>query len=431
MTAGELARGVREKRWQSESVVQSCLGRIDDRERDVHAWAQLSPRALHEARQRDRIESEGGLLHGVPVAVKDLFDTHDLPTAYGSAFYEGHRPSTDAAAVAHLRGAGAIVLGKTQTVEFGATRPCATRNPRNPEHTPGGSSSGSAAAVADGHVPLALGTQTGGSIIRPASFCGVVGFKPSYGSISPAGVKSYAWSLDTVGAFARCVDDVALLFAVLRAAPAPMLTAPVGFRIALFKGPFAAAADATAAERLDEVAAACSSAGAVVEEVGTPALFEESIDLHRTLSRYEMGRSLWPERSSRESHRLGTPLIEEIDRGRSTSDAAYTAAKRRAIDVEREARKSFAGFDVVLTFATPGEAPRGLHSTGDATFNLSWSLLGWPCISLPGGHGPTGLPLGIQLIAFRYEDDRLLAASAWIERVLSNLFTMEKRSAAP
>jgi Asp-tRNA(Asn)/Glu-tRNA(Gln) amidotransferase A subunit family amidase len=420
-TAIDCVRGIRSGQWTSEQVVRASLERAMAREEELHAWACLGvEEAIEEARQRDR-QPARGLLHGLPIGIKDLSDTQALPTTYGSPAYAGHRPFMDAACVALACAAGAVILGKTATVEFGATRPCGTTNPHNKLHTPGGSSAGSAAAVADGQILLATGTQTGGSIIRPAAFCGAVGFKPTFGSLSPVGTKGYSWSLDTVGAFATCVADVALFFDVLRGRDesAPLSYAGPAPRIGFFPGPFADRADSAAAAVLDQVAARCSRAGATVRSLGCPVGFEQSLGWHRTISRYEMGRSLLPERCSAQAEELGPTLLSEIERGRHVDDESYLLAKACGLDLALTVEALMADHDVLLTLATPGEAPYGLESTGDATFNLSWSLIGLPCISLPIARGPLGLPLSIQLVGARHGDRQLLEAAHWIERIAS------------
>jgi Asp-tRNA(Asn)/Glu-tRNA(Gln) amidotransferase A subunit family amidase len=411
-------RGIESGRWTCEQLVRASLEKAAAREHELHAWAYLGiDEALAQARQLDRQPCKG-LLHGIPIGVKDLSDTATLPTAYGSPAYAGNRPVMDAACVALARTAGAVILGKTATVEFGATRPCATTNPHNIQHTPGGSSSGSAAAVADGQILLATGTQTGGSIIRPAAFCGVVGFKPSFGAISPVGTKGYAWSLDTVGAFATCVADVALFFDVLRGARAsePLPKQSIAPRIGVFLGPFAEQAEHAAIAAIDHVAASCSKAGASVRSVRSLPNFEHSLEWHRCISRYEMGRSLVPEQHSNNAEKLGSVLHQEIERGQQVDELMYHEAKVRRLELSARFDNLMTQHDVLLTFATPGEAPHGLENTGDATFNLSWSLLGLPCLSLPIAFGSSGLPLSVQLIGTRHDDRPLLEVASWIEK---------------
>jgi Asp-tRNA(Asn)/Glu-tRNA(Gln) amidotransferase A subunit family amidase len=418
------AREVEQGRMTSEQLVRESLERATAREATLHAWAFLDPeQALQEARQRDK-QAPVGPLHGIPIAIKDLSDTQTHPTSYGSSAYARHRPVMDAACVALARAAGAVILGKTATVEFGASRPCATTNPHNEKHTPGGSSAGSAAVVGDRQVLLATGTQTGGSIIRPAAFCGAVGFKPTFGSISPAGTKGYSWSLDTVGAFAACVDDVAVFFDVLRGARDVRLPAPLGSspRIGVFWGPFVDRATRAATDAVEDVAARCSRAGAAVSQAEHPANFERSLDWQRTVSRYEMGRSLLPEQRSANSSELGSVLLHEIARGHQIENAVYVESKEGSTQLAGDVDALLARHDVLLTLATPGEAPRGLSTTGDATFCLSWSLLGLPCLAIPVARGPSGLPLSIQLVGARYRDRTLLEIGSWIEQLVPSSF---------
>jgi len=328
----------------------------------------------------------------------------------------------DAACVAALRAAGAVILGKTATVEFGATRPCKTTNPHNSEHTPGGSSAGSAAVVADHQVPLATGTQTGGSIIRPASFCGVVGFKPTYGRVSPAGTKSYAWSLDTIGGFANSVADVSLLFDVLRGAKEACVDQEWGApRVGLFWGPFAEVATAPALDTLTRVVSACERNGATVREITASGAFADSLNWQRTISQYEMGRSLLAEMLAFTMDELGADLHREIESGQALQEVDYLRAKAAGAILAAELDGLFSDIDVLLTLSTPGEAPRGLHSTGDATFCLSWSLAGMPTLNLRAGTGPQGLPLGVQLVGARHRDEALLRFAAWVEHVILSI----------
>ncbi|SEG81768.1 amidase [Bosea lathyri] len=421
-SARAIARSIREGRATAEAVVSKSLERAAASEAVLQAWHAFEPElALEQARRLDRQPAKG-LLHGVPIAIKDLSDTSDLPTAYGSPVYRDHRPAMDAACVAALRAAGAVVLGKTATVEFGASRPCATTNPHNPLHTPGGSSAGSAAVVADGQVSLSTGTQTGGSIIRPAAFCGVVGFKPTFGSIAVAGTKSYAWSLDTVGGFANSVADVSLLFEAMSGHERSRFDEsdcrPP--RIGIFLGPFADVAAPSTVDALMRVAAACSRAGATVREIDAPAIFRHTLEWQRAISRYEMGRSLLPETRAFSPEELGEVLLAEIRAGQAVPETSYIAAKAGASRLATELQSLFADTDLLLALSTPGEAPFGLASTGDATFCLGWSLLGLPTLNLPAGTGPQNLPLGVQLVGPRYGDECLLRFAAWVERVVSD-----------
>lgn len=421
-SAAAIARAIRLGHVTCEHMVRASLERAAAAEPTMHAWHSLDPEtAIGEARRRDR-ERPSGPLHGVPVAIKDLSDTADFPTCYGSPAYRGHRPKVDAACVAALRAAGAVILGKAATVEFGASRPCETTNPHNRAHTPGGSSAGSAAVVADLQVPLATGTQTGGSIIRPAAFCGVVGFKPTFGALSLAGTKSYAWSLDTMGGFARDVADMALLYAALRGGePVRERHERRAPRIGIFRGPFDEIATAAAVEARTRVASACDRKGARVREIAAPAAFAGSLAWQRTISRYEMGRSLLPEVQRFPEQVLGPELCRDILAGREIPEDEYEGAKASGRLLARQMEVVAADIDVLLTFSTPGEAPHGLASTGDATFCLSWSLLGMPALNLPAGTGPQGLPVGVQLVALPNRDQQLLHVAAWVEDVISNI----------
>lgn len=423
--ARECAHRIDSGKLSSEQLVRTRLAHAQEREDALHAWAWLaSDEALSEARACDG-GPRRGILHGVPIGIKDLSDTATLPTSYGSPAYAGHRPVMDSACVALARSAGAVILGKTATVEFGATRPCATTHPQNPLHTPGGSSAGSAAVVADGQVPLATGTQTGGSIIRPAAFCGVVGFKPSFASISTAGTKGYAWSLDTVGLLAQSADDAALFFDALCGATEskPLPDAIAAPHIGVFPGPFVDRAQPAALDLLERVVTACSRAGARINTTAWPAGFEHSLDWHRTVSRYELGRSLMPERRAFDV-RLGQILLQEIEQGWNVGQDSYFGAKACAAKLGRQVDALLATRDVLLTLATAGEAPKGLHATGDASFNLTWSLLGLPCLSLPLGCGPGGLPLSVQLVGARQSDRKLLCIGHWIQRLFPDVMQL-------
>jgi len=403
----------------SRELVETCLLRIEEREPEVGAWAWLDPeQALAEADARDR-EARRGPLHGVPVGIKDIMDTADMPTEHGSPIYRGNRPAADAAVVAALRAAGAVVMGKTVTTEFAAFHPGKTANPHNPAHTPGGSSSGSAAAVADFMVPLALGTQTMGSVIRPAAFCGVIGYKPSFGTFARAGVKPSSDSVDTIGLFARSLDDVVLLsMALTGSAPedfdATLDRAP---RIGLFRGPHWPKAEPAAAAHLEEAARTLAAAGAAVSEIAAPALLSEAFDAHRTIVVYEMALALGHEWHV---HRdlLSPALSEMLATGVACPFARYLAAQEVVDRARQWLADNFGGVDVWLGPSAPGEAPKGLTGTGDPVFNRLWTVLHTPCLTLPAGRGPQGLPLGVQAIGRFRDDARLIAAARWIERRL-------------
>lgn len=406
-------------RLTCEALVGACLDRIAAREPEVHAWTHLAAEAaLAEARRLDR-QSDGGPLKGLPIGVKDLIDTADMPTTYGSPLYAGHRPVRDASCVALARSAGAIVLGKTVTTEFAYFEPGPTTNPHNPGHTPGGSSSGSAAAVADGMVPLAFGTQTAGSIIRPAAFCGCVGYKPTYGLLDATGIRPFAWSLDTLGVFAADVADAAFFASVLAARPDLRVDGRDrgGPRIGVCRTPEWSAADASSQTALMLAAERLGKAGAFLRVVVLPSLFERLGRAQWTVMAYEAARSVHPEMRSRPEG-VSPGMRALADAGMALSSSDYDDAKGLAGQARSVLAGEMDGLDLLLVPATCGEAPEGLASTGDPLFNRGWTLLGAPAVSLPHGAGPKGLPLAVQLVGRRGGDGSLLAAAAWAERVL-------------
>jgi Asp-tRNA(Asn)/Glu-tRNA(Gln) amidotransferase A subunit family amidase len=420
LTVIEAARRIAERQLSAAALVAAYLDRIEAREDVVGAWQYFDrERALAKVRQRDA-EPWRGPLHGIPIAVKDLIDTTDMPTAYGSPIYRGHRPVADAACVALASAAGAIVLGKTVTTEFAAFTPGKTANPRNPMHTPGGSSSGSAAAVADGMAPLAFGTQTAGSVIRPAAYCGCVGYKPSFGLISRAGIKPLSDSLDTLGLFARNVADAAFFAGVLAERPAlrHLAMAQRPPRFGLYRTPMWDEAEPATAAALDRARAALAGAGAVVEEL---AIAPEHRGLNAAQDKimgYEMVQALAYERIEH-SAELSPRLAQLLDAGLSIGAEEYDAALFDAAVARAGLGGFFASCDAVLVPAAPGEAPVGLGYTGDPVFNRAWTLLGVPCVTLPARWAENGLPTGIQLVGRIRDDARLMAAAAFLERALA------------
>ena len=399
----------------SEALAQACLERAALREPAVRAFARLEPeRVLEGARALDRAGARGPL-HGLPFGVKDIIDTFDLPTEYGSPIYAGHRPAADAACVALARGAGALVFGKTVSTEFATHPPGPTTNPHNAAHTPGGSSSGSAAAVADRMLPLALGTQTGGSVIRPAAFCGVVGYKPSFGLLPRTGVKAISDSFDTVGVFARAVEDAALAVAALTGRDALRIPASLNApRLGVCRTPQWPAALPETHKLFDELPGRLVRAGARVAALELPAAFAPLAELHGTIWDYEIARCLADEHR-RQGGRLREPLLGQLERGRAVSGEAYDSARRAAREARRMLEDVLNGFDALVVPAAPGEAPEGLASTGDSVFNRVWTLLHAPCVNVPAGRGPGGLPLGVQVVGRIGDDARVLACAHWIE----------------
>jgi Asp-tRNA(Asn)/Glu-tRNA(Gln) amidotransferase A subunit family amidase len=420
LSAREAAEQIAERRLTAEALVASYLERIMAREAVVGAWQYLDrDQALAEARQRDG-EAPRGPLHGIPIAVKDLIDTFDMPTAYGSPIYRGHQPAADASCVALARAAGAIVLGKTVTTEFATFTPGKTANPRNPAHTPGGSSSGSAAAVADGMAPLGFGTQTAGSVIRPASFCGVVGYKPSLGLINRAGVKPLSDTLDTIGVYARSIDDAAFFAGVLTERPALRhLTVPDRApRFGLYRTPMWGEAERTTAAALDRARQALEHAGATVEELAIAPDHEGLTEAQDKIMGFETCRALADERI-RHSTELSPRLAQLLDAGMAVGGDEYDAARGLAARARDGLRPFFAGYDAILTPAAPGEAPAGLGYTGNPVFNRMWTLLGTPCVALTAYWGESGLPTAVQLVGRIGEDAQLMACAAFLERALS------------
>jgi Asp-tRNA(Asn)/Glu-tRNA(Gln) amidotransferase A subunit family amidase len=417
MTASQAVTEITEGRATSEDLVRACLEKIDNRESDVQAWVHVDgARAIAEARAIDASGPKGPL-HGLPVGFKDVIDTADMPTAYGSDIYPGHQPDADAACVALIRAAGGVVMGKTVTTEFAFVNPNKTRNPHNLDHTPGGSSSGSAAAVADFMVPLTFGTQTGGSVIRPASFCGVVGYKPSIGQFSYAGVKLLARSLDTLGAFSRSVADLALLRAALLGAPATVQTLSGPPAIALCRTPWWDGADPSSQASVQSAAVRFTSAGANVSELELSANFAGLEDANHTIMIYEGRRSLAHE-FARCEKMLSENLKSRMAHGLDISFDDYRAAIELARTCQREFDELAAKFDAILVPSAVGEAPQGLTSTGDATFNRPWTTIGVPCVTLPNTTGRNGLPVGIQLVTPFGTDEKLLSVAVWAEGAL-------------
>ena len=403
--AKEAAARIERGELSARGLLESCLERIGAREAEVQAWTFLDREAA--LSQLNHV-GEAGPLRGVPIGVKDIFDTHDMPTEYGSRIYAGHRPRADSAPVALARAAGGVILGKTVTCEFATFVPSRTRNPHNAAHTPGGSSSGSAAAVADFMVPLAFGTQTSGSVIRPGSYCGVVACKPTYNLLPRAGVHPNADSLDTIGVYARSVEDVAFFLEALTGRTdlqgridRPRIGACRTWEWGLVEPPMAPAFE-TAAKKLD--------AG----ELRLPESWRNLREAQATIIRYEGARSLADE-SRRFADSLDPALRRRCEEGYATDarkcqDALSYAARCRAALSD-----AFGDCDVLIAPAATGEAPEGLGSTGNVAMNVVWTLLHVPCVSVPMGVGPNGLPLGLQVIGRIGEDARTLACARWIE----------------
>ncbi|MCG7205103.1 amidase [Streptomyces arenae] len=413
----EAARALSKREVTASGLLESCLRRIDEREPAVGAWEHLDrEQAAARARALDAGPATGPL-YGIPVGVKDIIDTCDQPTRYGSEMYRGHRPTADAWIVRRLRQAGAVIVGKTVTTEFAYFSPGKTANPRRPEHTPGGSSSGSAAAVADAMVPAALGTQTAASVIRPAAYCGVVGFTATPGTFPLAGIKGLSHTLDTLGLLAREVPDVALLrAALLRKAPVPVtdVSAPTLF---VWRDTGLGPTDPAMDRALDEAAHAAARSGARLLGIrsGLPSL-PDVAEVHATVMTYEAARSLAVERERPEL--LSPQLLELLSAGDRVSREQYLTALEDASAVRRQLWERLYGVDAVLLPAAPGPAPHGLSATGTPVFSRPWQVMGLPALTVPGLATSDGLPLGVQLVGRPDDDERLLAAGAWLERAL-------------
>jgi Asp-tRNA(Asn)/Glu-tRNA(Gln) amidotransferase A subunit family amidase len=416
LSALDLVRRLEAGALSPRGAVELCAQAIDAREKDIGAFVALDLDAAEKRADDARLAATP--LAGLPVAFKDIFATADLPTQYGSPIYAGYRPRADAAAVALTRRAGGNVLGKTVTTEMASMVPAGTRNPHNLAHTPGGSSSGSAAAVAAGMVPLAFGTQTAGSVIRPAAFCGVAGFKPSYRLIPLVGVKDVAWHLDTAGLFGACVADVAFAAAeILQRDLRVDRAAPGAPRIALARThlwPQASAAMQNAVETAARIAAA---AGATVTDVTLPKELEDAYGAQLVIQDYETFRALAFEHD-RHRDLIGQQLREQLDRGAAISADAYDAARRTASRGRQVFADTMADYDVILTPSAPGAAPRGLETTGNPAFNRLWTLLGTPCVNVPGFFDDDGLPLGLQIVGRFGRDRAALEAALFVEQAI-------------
>ena len=418
LPATQVAAQLASRRISAEQYVRACLARIAEREHEIGAWAYLDPeQALEQARALDASPIRG-LLHGMPVGIKDIIDTADMPTEYGSPIYANNRPAWDAACVSALRGAGAIIMGKTVTSELATSYRGKTANPHNPAHTPGGSSSGSAAAVADFMVPLALGTQTGGSTIRPASFCGVVGYKPSFGLINRHGVKPVSESLDTIGLIARSVPDVGLLAAAITGRPAlaqlPSLARP---RVGVWPTCEWEYAEPETAAALDAAARCLAGAGSAVRTAEMPAQFAELSAAHHDIQFFEMVRTLAFEMRE---HRdlLSASLCSSIEQGMLCTPETYDSKLALAAHGRRVVDTVFAELDILIVPSAPGEAPQGRESTGSPVFNRVWTLLQLPCVTVPAFRGPRGLPVGVQLVGRYWQDAATLGYADWVHRTL-------------
>ncbi len=429
--------GLRDGEFKSVDLVEACLERIDGRESDVQAWVHLDrDYALSQAEACDATRESGadiGPLHGLPVGIKDICDTNGLPTENGTVLDAGRQPTEDCSIVAQLRAAGAVIMGKTVSTELAVYAPGKTRNPHNPEHTPGGSSSGSAAAVASQMVPLAVGSQTNGSMLRPASYCGVVGFKPTFGKVSRSGVLTQSPSLDQMGVFGRSVADVALIAEnimafdgrdpAMRPVAAPQLSVgateepPVEPTLAFVKSPVWEKADDDCKEAFAELSDAL---GERCEEVPLPAPFDSAVELHRTVHCAEMAKS-YAGYYERGKDQLSDILRGMLEEGQKTTAVDYLRALDWQVVLNAGLEQVFERYDAILTPATAGEAPKGLEATGSPMFCTLWTYCGVPCVTVPLMEGSNGLPIGVQLIGPRGQDARLLRTANWLVEHVAEL----------
>lgn len=420
LTITELASAIASNGLKPSEIIDACLARTAACEDDVRAWSHLgADNARMAARLIDQVPSTGPL-YGIPFGVKDIIETSDMPTGCGTPIYHHHQPARDAACVALLREASGVCLGKTVTTELAHFHPGKTRNPHNLDHTPGGSSSGSAAAVAAGMVPFALGTQTTGSVLRPASFCGVYGFKPSFGDVNRSGVMECVSSFDTVGWFTRSVADTEIVRQALMRAPSTPLKVPAmsELRIGLFRGPDWNEAEDYTKELLEGATRQLAVSGATVSDIATPDGFGNIADLHRTIAGYELARAITWERTQR-APLLSPKLVDgRCADGLATTYEDYAEAQETLNRLRAAHMDLMQGFDALLTPAAPGEAWAGLGATGLPTFNTTWTALHAPALSIPAFKGPSGLPVGLQLVGRFRQDAQLLGAAETISTAL-------------
>jgi Asp-tRNA(Asn)/Glu-tRNA(Gln) amidotransferase A subunit family amidase len=410
ISLSELQRRIAAGELSAEAALAQSQAAIDAQDKTIGAFV---CRAEHPRAQ------DSGALKGIAVGVKDIIDTCDLPTEMGSPIYQEWRPRADASVVMMLKKAGATIVGKTTTTAFAASDPTATLNPRNHDHTPGGSSSGSAAAVAAGMIPLALGTQTGGSVIRPASYCGVAAIKPSYRLLPTIGVKCFSWTLDTVGLFAAGVEDLARGLSAMTDRPELASEAmPTGLRIGVATQDFAGAPEGESAEALRIASQAAGRAGADVRKLALPDIVAEAWRIHPIVQFFEAHQALaWEYRANNAAM---PPLLRaRLDESAGISPAAYDEACRIAAGARAALAETFAQVDILLTFSAPGAAPKGLASTGNTRFNRLWTLMGVPCVNVPAHVADGGLPVGVQVIAPLGADAKALAAARFVEAALA------------
>lgn len=419
MSAWALGDALHRQQMKVRDVAEAVLARHVVREPVVQAWTHLDPAQVRTA--ADRLDKAGpqGALFGLPLGVKDIIDTADMPTGYGSPIYAGNRPAWDAPAVAIAQAQGALVLGKTVTTEFASFHAGPTTNPHDPARTPGGSSSGSAAAVADRTATLAFGTQTAGSVLRPASYCGVVGFKGSFGWFPVVGIKALAPSCDTLGLMARDVADLCLFrdAMLLRQPARPDARSISAPRLGFSLYPDAAKVTPPMAAAIERARQALSAKGARIVDLPLPSAFEGLTEAHQRVMAYE-AKFVFAFERDRHGSKLSAAFHKLLGEGEGTTEATYRSSLEAAARARAALADLFANYDAIVLPAAPGEAWPKVDGTGDPSFNRLASFLGAPAIALPNGSGPSGLPLGLQLMGPVGGDDRLLQLAAWVEAAL-------------
>jgi Asp-tRNA(Asn)/Glu-tRNA(Gln) amidotransferase A subunit family amidase len=412
ISLADLQRRIESGNLSPESALAQSQEAIDAQEKTIGAFV---------CRPENVRPASSGPLRGIAVGIKDIIDTSDLPTEMGSPIYRGWRPRADAAVVMMLKQVGATIVGKTTTTAFAANDPTATLNPHHHGHTPGGSSSGSAAAVGAGMIPLALGTQTGGSVIRPASFCGAAAIKPTYRLLPTVGVKCFSWTLDTVGLFAAGVEDLAHGISAMTGRPQLLPRAATQApRIGIVTQDFAGAPDAAGGEALRIATRAAERAGASIRALAPPDIVAEAWRIHPIVQDFEAHQAFaWEYRANYDAM---PPLLRgRLDESKDTTPADFDAARAIANRARTAVDEIFGDVDVLLTFSAPGAAPVGLASTGDPRFNRLWTLMGVPCVNIPAYVTADGLPVGVQVIARFGDDAGALEAARFVDKALARL----------
>ena len=414
LTAVELREGIDSGTFSSVDIVEAVLQRITEREPKIRAWEFIDPDLVwRQVKELERWQ-RNNTLWGIPVGVKDISNTFDMPTSYGSPIYRDYRPGVDAAYVSRLRQSGAIIIGKTVTTEFAYFDPGPTANPINIEHTPGGSSSGSAAAVADLMIPVAFGTQVAGSLTRPASYCGLVGYKPTFGLHSPEGLKGFSHSLSTLGWMTRSVEDLALVHAALTETPFAQLDATaIGKpKIAMCKTYEWSHAQTESINAIESAMQNFRAKGAAISEVSLPSSFANLLEAQKIIMAFEAAQNFDYELNNH-ADKLSESMLNLLDVGKQCTYSAYVKAQEHAAQCRTALASIMTEYDALLTPSAPGEAPYGLAATGDPVFTRIWTLLHVPTINIPGYVGPGGLPVGVQLVGKMYGDQQLFLTAKW------------------